>query len=108
MPRQVAAPNPFAQVASVIVPDSLITLTRPAAVTDPLRFPLAPVKLPVPPTITSVSVPELGAAGLGWHTPGQVGLLKNSSMKSEPPLRLIVRKSQLPPQPLPNAIVSVA
>jgi hypothetical protein len=78
-------------VASVIVPESLIALAGPAAVTDPLRVPLAPVKVPVPPTITSLSVPEPGSAGLGWHPPEQVGLLKNSSIKTEPPARLMVR-----------------
>src|SRR5215469_456384 len=80
----------------------------PAAVTDPLRVPLALAKVPVPPTIVSVSVPEKGKAGLGWHAPGQVGLLKTSSMKIDPPARLMVRKSQLPPQAAPNTIFSVA
>src|SRR5215469_12168467 len=80
----------------------------PAAVTDPLRVPLALAKVPVPPTIVSVSVPEKGKAGLGWHTPWQVGLLKTSSMKIDPSARLMVRKSQLPSQAAPNTIFSVA
>ena len=92
----------------MIVPDSLTAFAGPLALTDPLRVPLAPVNVPVPPTITSVSVPELGPAGLGWHTPGQAELLNDSSIKIEPPARLMVRKSQLPPQAPPNWIVSVA
>ena len=53
--------RPFiGQVVNVIVPESLATPAVPAACTDPLRLPLAPVKTPVPPTITSVSVPEAG------------------------------------------------
>ena len=57
----VAARNRLvAQPMSVIVPESLATPAVPAPFTDPLRLPLAPVKRPVPPTITSVSVPKEG------------------------------------------------
>jgi len=63
--------------------------------------------MPVPPTITSVSVPDAGSALFGWHAPRQSPLLNVSSMKIGPPARLIVRKSQPSPQ-APNSIVSVA
>src|SRR5215469_3681936 len=75
-----------------MVPPAGLTIP-PAKVTDPLRFPVALAKVPVPPTIVSVSVAPPGAPGLGWHAPGQVGLLKNSWMRIEPPARLMVRTS---------------
>ena len=91
----------------MIVPESLIWLCNPAARTVPVRVPVAPSKMPVPPTITSVSVPDAGSALFGWQAPGQSPLLNVSSMKIDPPARLIVRKSQPSPQ-APNSIVSVA
>ena len=54
-----------AQVVNVIVPESLMALWKAAADTRPPRVPVAPVKTPVPPTITSVSVPEKGSAKFG-------------------------------------------
>src|SRR5215469_11254053 len=91
-----------------MVPPPLVP-TPPPSVTEPLRFPLAPVNFPVPPTIVSVSVPPPGSDGLGWHTPGQVGLLKNSWTLIVPPARLMVRTSHsgLSPQ-AKNTIISVA
>src|SRR5215472_4718163 len=87
------------QVVSVIVPESLIIVppplvpTPPPSVPDPLRFPVALAKVPVPPTIVSVSVKTPGCDGLGWHAPRQVKLLGNSWMKIMPPARLMVRTS---------------
>src|SRR5262249_49391404 len=75
-----------------MVPPPLVP-TPPPSVTDPVRFPVALAKVPVPPTIWSVSVPTPGKDGLGWHTPGQVKLLGNSWMKIMPPARLMVRTS---------------
>src|SRR5215208_341268 len=90
-----------------MVPESLIWLCSPAARTVPVRVPVAPSKIPVPPTITSVSVPDAGSALFGWQAPGQSPLLNVFSMKIEPSARLIVRRSHPSPQ-APNSIVSVA
>jgi len=82
---------------------------KPCGRDVPVKLPVAPVKIPVPHMMVSVSVPLFG-----WQsprlpqTPGHEPSLKVSSMKIEPPARLIVRKSQLPPQPAPKSIVSVA
>ena len=59
-------------------------------------FPLAPLNRPVPPATISVSVPEKGSDGLGWHAPGQITLLSVSSKVIEPPARVMVRRSQPP------------
>ena len=66
-----------------MLPESLIWLCGPAARTVPVRVPVAPSKMPVPPTITSVSVPDPGKARLGF-APGHLGSLNVSSMKIEP------------------------
>ena len=54
------------------------------------KFPLAPLNCPVPPATTSVSVPENGNDGLGWHAPWQFRLLGVSCRVIDPPARVMV------------------
>ena len=99
-----------------IVPDSL-TMAVPAGRTlliamwtEPVSAPLAPSKIPVPPMTTSARGPPPTPIGPGLQagSAGHDPLPAVSSRMSEPPARSIVRRSQLPPQPAPNTIISVA
>jgi Sulfatase len=71
----------------------------------PVKLPVAASKIPVPPMIVPVSVPLIGKPSPRLpQTPGEAKLLNVSSMKMDPPARLIVRRSHVPPQPAPNSI----
>jgi hypothetical protein len=73
------------QGPSVIGPESKIWVDPPAPFTEPVSVPEASMKMPEPPTTTSVSVP-LPCFPTPWllHAPGQVGELNVSSNTTVP------------------------
>jgi hypothetical protein len=99
----------YLKLASVIEPASLMKLAFPAAVTVPSRWPVVPSKMPVPSMTVSLSV-----ALMGWPRPGgSHGLrqLKSGTVSSNvrvPSGSEMVRRSQAPPHPASNCIVSLA
>src|SRR3954452_9518341 len=80
----------------------------PASFTVPESVPDAPLNAPVPAMTTSERDPEAGDAGLGWQDPGQAGYENVSASTSVPVASVIVRRSQVPPQPARKAMMSVA
>lgn len=85
----------------MIAPESLMALCSAAANTDPLRVPVAPANIPVPPTTTSVSVPPARLGRVGLTRAGAGWVAKEVAGGS-------IYLDEVPPHAPPNRIDSVA
>ena len=84
---------------SVIVPESLIMATWPAAVTDPLKFPLAPLNSTGPAGHDIGERTREGLRRVGLARAGADRVSRRSLEGDRPACEVMVRRSQLPPQP---------
>lgn len=91
------SPDIFLAQLSVIVPDRWM-IVEAARLTTPVPLPVAPAKIPVPPTIVCVISKKVGAP-CPFPEPGENVLTMLSCIRSVlPSSKVIVRPSQLGPQ----------